>query len=428
MGIEMGQPLEVESVGEVGQVLAVVDGQDDALTLPSAELDRLGERLPAVSAADRGRESPAEPLGQAGEEAGAVGRARDQGRSPPRSAGLGQGPHQDRRLTEPGAGADHGPPLAGLDRIDQPRDRLLVRGQRDVRRRGSQERVARQFPVSFPHQARDSRAVPNGGRKIAFFPYDRYDDPRVFHLCRGEATVADRFFCPNPSRNGRIRLEGDESRHLSRVRRLGPGAVVEVFRGDGSATRAEVVEVGRDWVELTVVGGPLPDREPACRLTLATAVPKGERFDWLVEKATELGVDRLVPIVTERSVVDPRGAKLDRLRRLIVEAAKQCGRNRLMTLERPTPWPTWLTEPAGHGPRLLAHPGGLPPPDWPGIRRGGDVALAIGPEGGFTAAEVEAARGAGWQAVSLGATLLRIETAGLAGSAAILALCEGSDR
>jgi 16S rRNA (uracil1498-N3)-methyltransferase len=239
--------------------------------------------------------------------------------------------------------------------------------------------------------------------------------------------VAERFFCPNPPRDGRIRLEGDESHHLSRVRRLGPGDVVEVFDGDGFATRAEVSEAGKGWVELVAVGRPLPDREAACPLTLATAVPKGERFDWLVEKATELGVDRLVPIVTERSVVDPRGAKLDRLRRLIVEASKQCGRNRLMTLDRPLPWTVWLAEGSAAIPRLIAHPGGVSLPSWPRARQGQRAALAVGPEGGFTEAEVEAARSAGWHVVSLGPTLLRIETAGLAGSAAILANCEGSE-
>jgi 16S rRNA (uracil1498-N3)-methyltransferase len=211
------------------------------------------------------------------------------------------------------------------------------------------------------------------------------------------------------------------------VRRLGPGAVVEVFDGDGFATRAEVTEAGRDWVELVVVGEPLPDREPACRLTLATAVPKGERFDWLIEKATELGVERLVPIVTERSVVDPRAAKLDRLRRLIVEAAKQCGRNRLMALDPPLPWSHWLAESSTVAARLIAHPGGMPPRAWPRALPGRRATLAIGPEGGFTEAEVEAARATGWQVVGLGATLLRIETAGLAGCAAILALCEGSE-
>ena len=74
------------------------------------------------------------------------------------------------------------------------------------------------------------------------------------------------------------------------------------------------------------------------RSTLATAVPKGDRFDWLVEKATELGVDRLIPIVTERSVVEPGSTKLSRLRKSIIEASKQCGRNRLMVLESPVRW------------------------------------------------------------------------------------------
>ena len=242
--------------------------------------------------------------------------------------------------------------------------------------------------------------------------------------------MAERFYCPNSARNGRIRLDPDESRHLSRVRRLGPGDVVEIFDGAGYATRARVVEVGKNRVELETEGDPLPDRAPACRLTLATAVPKGERFDWLVEKATELGVDRLVPIVTERSVVDPRGAKIDRLRRSIVEAAKQCGRNRLMDLERPSPWSPWLVEgvdPSPSAPRLIAHPGGAPPTAWPRARQGGGATIAIGPEGGFTEAEVEAARASGWRVVSLGNPLLRIETAGLAGCAVILALCEGSD-
>ena len=94
--------------------------------------------------------------------------------------------------------------------------------------------------------------------------------------------MTERFFCPTPPRHGLIRLEGDESRHLSRVRRLGPGAMVEVFDGGGFATRAVVIAQGKDWVDLEVVGDPLPDRVTPCRLTLATAVPKGERLDWLV--------------------------------------------------------------------------------------------------------------------------------------------------
>jgi 16S rRNA (uracil1498-N3)-methyltransferase len=236
--------------------------------------------------------------------------------------------------------------------------------------------------------------------------------------------VAERFFSPDRPIDGRIRLQGDEAHHLSRVRRLGPGDDVEVFDGEGYATRARIARVAREGVDLEVIGDPLPDRESGCRLTLATAVPKGDRFDWLVEKATELGVERLVPILTERSSVDPRATKIARLQRVIVEAAKQCGRNRLMVLSQPRPWSDWMRKASASGPRLLAHPCDGTGSHWPRLRNGDAVTLAIGPEGGFSPDEVEAAGGAGWRIVSLGMTLLRIETAGLVGCATLLALCD----
>lgn len=242
--------------------------------------------------------------------------------------------------------------------------------------------------------------------------------------------MADRFYCPEAAQHAAtgqaFPMVGDEGRHLTRVRRVEPGEAVEVFDGLGFATAAEVVEVGKDRALLRPVGPPLPDREPAVDLTLATAVPKGERFDWLVEKATELGVTRLVPLLTERSTVDPRDAKIDRLRRTVVEASKQCGRNRLMVIDGPTPWADLL---AGTGPdvvKLTAHPGRRKFAAWPGPRPGGAAVVAVGPEGGFTEPEVEAALAAGWVPVSLGATLLRIETAGLAASARLLALAESA--
>lgn len=231
--------------------------------------------------------------------------------------------------------------------------------------------------------------------------------------------MADRFFCPEPPSGGQIFLEGEEAKHLSRVRRLAAGDRVEIFDGKGFATRAEVVTVLRDRVQLRAEGEPLPDRTPTSFLTLATAVPKGERFDWLVEKLTELGVSRLQPVITERAVVDPRDAKLDRLRRVIVEASKQCGRNRLMELERPRNWGTFL-ESVSDPVRLIAHPGGAGPDSWPIIVPGEAITLAIGPEGGFTDDEVGKAQIQGWIPVSLGTTLLRIETAGIVGAALVL--------
>ncbi len=235
--------------------------------------------------------------------------------------------------------------------------------------------------------------------------------------------MADRFFCPDTLVDGRAVLEGDEARHLSRVRRVGLGECVELFDGRGSTYQAEVAATGRDRVELIVRETTFSPRSGGGLLTLATAVPKGDRFDWLIEKATELGVDRLIPLVTERSVVDPRSAKLDRLRRTVVEAAKQCRRAWLMDLDPPTPWATVM----GRSPeslRLIAHPGGRPIVST-GLNRAGQSAiLAIGPEGGFTEAEVDSALGRGWLAVGLGATVLRIETAALAGCSTLLALAE----
>ncbi len=231
----------------------------------------------------------------------------------------------------------------------------------------------------------------------------------------------DRFYCPRLVPGQPAILEGDEARHLARVRRISVGAEVELFDGRGLAASAEVARVGRDRVELavkTVLDGPPP---AALRLTLATAIPKGDRFDWLVEKATELGVDRLVPLITERSSVDPRSAKLDRLRRAIIEASKQCRRNVLMTLEKPRDWDDWCSslDPATRH-RWVAHPGGDSSWTEAPLDRDARVAVAIGPEGGFTDLEIAKGRSNGWEPINLTASLLRVETAALAVSAHLL--------
>jgi 16S rRNA (uracil1498-N3)-methyltransferase len=230
--------------------------------------------------------------------------------------------------------------------------------------------------------------------------------------------VSTRFYSPDPAQNGKLRLGSDEARHVSRVCRLGVGDVVEVFDGKGHATRAEIVRLEQRSVELAVIGPPLADALPPFALTLASAVPKGDRFDWLVEKATELGVERLIPIVTERSIVEPGGAKLERLRRAIVEASKQCGRNRLMVLDTPVRWEQ-LSSLHSDSIRFLADPEGIPTYRWPEIPSDRSVILAVGPEGGFTPSERARADQMGWLAIRLSATILRIETAALVGCAAL---------
>lgn len=231
--------------------------------------------------------------------------------------------------------------------------------------------------------------------------------------------MSARFYSPDPAQNGKLWLAADEARHLSRVCRLGVGDVVEVFDGMGHATNAEIVNVEHGRVELIAIGAPLDGPSIPFSLTLASAVPKGERFDWLVEKATELGVERLIPLVTDRSVVEPGVAKLDRLRRAIIEASKQCGRNRLMVLDAPVRWDEAVGLYADSI-RLLADPAGLLSPRWPVISPGRSVVVAVGPEGGFTPLEKTTADQRGWLAIRLSSSTLRIETAGLAACAALL--------
>jgi len=154
------------------------------------------------------------------------------------------------------------------------------------------------------------------------------------------------------------------------------------------------------------------DRETTRRVTLAVALPKGDRQRWLVEKATELGAARLVPVVCERGVAQPNEKAQGRLRRTVVEASKQCGRNRLMEIAEPVDWATLIDSTAGIPTRLIAHPGAAT--GTPNLLPEADAIVAIGPEGGFTPAEVDAALAAGWQTIDLGRRILRVETAALA--------------
>jgi 16S rRNA (uracil1498-N3)-methyltransferase len=209
----------------------------------------------------------------------------------------------------------------------------------------------------------------------------------------------------------RVVLAGDEARHLAGVMRARIGDEVTLFDGSGSEFAARIVKLGKQAVELEVVGRQEISRELARTLTLGVALPKGDRQKWLVEKATELGTTRLVPLVTERGVAQPVEAALDRLRRSVIEASKQCGRNRLLEIGEPQT----LAEFAAMAPpgalRLIAHPGGA---EASTLGTGGELWAAVGPEGGFTDAEVAAAEQARWQRVSLGRAILRVETAAMA--------------
>lgn len=223
--------------------------------------------------------------------------------------------------------------------------------------------------------------------------------------------MADRYFTESPIHDRRAVLGGPEAHHLIHVIRAKPGMEVTLFDGSGAEFPARVERVGRSEVELEVLERREVDRERRRQVVLATALPKGDRQRWLVEKAVELGILRIVPLQTERSVSLPVPKAMDRLRRTVIEASKQCGRNRLMEIAEPQTWPDFVEQthevPAC---RWLAHPHGTdqemaePGPSVP-------VFLAVGPEGGFTDEEVSRAVAVGWQLVNLGPRILRVETA-----------------
>jgi 16S rRNA (uracil1498-N3)-methyltransferase len=223
--------------------------------------------------------------------------------------------------------------------------------------------------------------------------------------------MADRYFSESPLSGERAVLANSEAHHLLHVMRAKVGTELILFDGSGGEWWAEITKLGRADVELALKKHRPIERELAEEVTLAIALPKGDRQRWLVEKAVELGVTRIVPITTSRSTASAAEPPA-KLARYVIEASKQCGRNRLLEIAKPLPWSEIVSQVAS-GNRFLAHPGGKAlcqlnhDPAAP-------TTLAIGPEGGFTEEEVTLGTENGWHMVGLGERILRIETAALA--------------
>jgi 16S rRNA (uracil1498-N3)-methyltransferase len=205
-----------------------------------------------------------------------------------------------------------------------------------------------------------------------------------------------------------LTLEGGPANYLGNVLRLGPGARVKLFDDVTGEWLAEIAEAGRKRVTLAV-GERLREREPVPDLWLLFAPIKRGRIDWLVEKATELGVARLVPILTRRTVVDR--LNLERLRAHVVEAAEQCGRTALAELSEPQRLAALLAAWPPERTLFFADEAGGEPLS----AEGGPAAILIGPEGGFADEERAAIRALPQaRRVGLGPRILRADTAALA--------------
>jgi 16S rRNA (uracil1498-N3)-methyltransferase len=247
-------------------------------------------------------------------------------------------------------------------------------------------------------------------------------------------TTRARFFAPDLDlEQGETLLPRDEAHHLVRVMRLGIGDEVAVFDGRGHEFRARVVRATRNAVSLTLLEAIPSPPESSMPTMLIQAVLKGDKMDGVIRDATMAGVTRIAPIVTERTVVSlsslARGHAHDRWQRVAVASAKQCRRARLPVIEEPRQFADWLAAPFDGLRLLLSEP----------ARRGENVrsmrdalagstppaiACIVGPEGGWSAAEHDAATSAGCIAVALGHMTLRADAVGLVALSVVNFACD----
>lgn len=224
---------------------------------------------------------------------------------------------------------------------------------------------------------------------------------------------------PLPPGGGEVQLDPGAARHVQ-VLRLQPGDALTLFDGTGGEWSARVAAIGRREVRAELVEHRAVERELAVAVTLAVGMPANERMDALVEKATELGAAAIQPLVTERSVLRLAGERAERKRAhwqaIAVAACEQCGRNRVPAVAPVRALHDWLADDGAQraAARLLLSTGDAPAFTAASLRGAPALLLLSGPEGGFSDAERDSAAARGWQPASLGARVLRADTAPLA--------------
>ncbi len=219
---------------------------------------------------------------------------------------------------------------------------------------------------------------------------------------------------------------GDDAHHIGRSLRMRPGEELTLCDTCGTDCRCVVEEVSESAVVVRVLERRPSDTEPTVEVTLYQGYPKGDKLETVIEKAVELGVTRIVPVLTDRSVARPddksAARKLERWQRRALEAAKQCGRGRIPQVEPLIAFSALPGRIGGHGTAMFCYElGGLP---LSGLvtKSTSDVAIFIGPEGGIAPSEAQALLDAGAVPVTLGKRILRTETAPLAAITAVMLL------
>lgn len=211
---------------------------------------------------------------------------------------------------------------------------------------------------------------------------------------------------------GKVSLNVEQTRHLRDVLRLKEADKVQVFDGTGREFLCEIQNIGKKETQLAIIEETAPTApESRLNLTLAVALLKGEKFDWVVQKAVELGVTTLVPLNTKRADVRLKDAdkKVERWRKIALEACKQSGRAALMRIEDSLDFAEFIE--TASGVRIIfAERGGE---TFLNIEKSEAITAVVGAEGGWEASEIEAAREKGFQIITFGGRILRAETAAI---------------
>lgn len=230
-----------------------------------------------------------------------------------------------------------------------------------------------------------------------------------------------RFYLPPSAWTESPFIEGDEAKHLAQVLRIQSGATITVFDGLGNFAEARVLSVSKQRIDLMLELAeskptPLPE------IILAQAIPKGKNMDWIVQKAVELGVSKIQPLVTRNTIVSPGDEKAEKWRRTALEACKQCAQFTIPVIAEPIGFDAWIKSPDPSELKIIASLAENPEnfretlAAHPEIE---SVTILIGPEGDFTPQETEVALAAGFIPVTLGDLVLRVETATLFSISAI---------
>jgi len=233
--------------------------------------------------------------------------------------------------------------------------------------------------------------------------------------------LADRFFIDSPFEGSQIELSDDQAHHVANVMRANVGDALTLFDADGNEYITEITAKSKKRVTVQKLSSSRPERKLARGITIVVALPKGDRQKFLIEKLVELGVQRLIPLNTARSVAQVNEKVLGRLKRQIIEATKQCRRSYLMEV-----MPAVSVAEATMMPSkdlttsfFVAHPytdqNLASAKDR--LAESKSIAWLIGPEGGFSEDEFTSMVEAGWSPVSFGEIILRVETAALTAAA-----------